>query len=190
MEQVSVSETTRLLRDWATGDERALLQLMPRVYRELRRLAGRMLQNEKPGQSMQASDLVHEVYLRLVDVRELDWRHRAQFFAIAATMMRRIVLDRARRRVAQKRGGKPAQLDLEEGLTLSLDRSREVIALDDALKALAEMDPRKARIVELRFYVGLSVEETAAVVKVSPQTVLRDWKLARKWLWKEVRGGS
>ncbi len=187
MPDASVSETTQLLRAWADGDGRALEQLVARVYTELRRLARHMLRNQPPGQSMQASDLVHEVYLKLVDAGNLDWRHRAHFFGVAATMMRRILIDRARRRVAAKRGGKLAPLRLSESLDLSADRSPELIALDDALNTLAEIDPRKARVVELRFFVGLSVKETATVVAVSPETVMRDWTVAHAWLLREMR---
>jgi RNA polymerase sigma factor (TIGR02999 family) len=186
MADLLCSETTQLLRAWACGDERALPELVPRVHRELRRLAGHFLQNERRGNTLQATDLVQEVYLRLVDVQQLDWQHRAHFFAVSATLMRRILLDRARRRAAAKRGGRAPVLNLDEGLDLSSKRSREIIALDDALNALAAVDPRKARIVELRFFGGLSVKETAEVVKVSPETVMRDWKLARAWLLTEL----
>jgi len=172
-------ETTELLRAWAGGDEGALTELVPRVHHELCRLAGHFLQNERPGMSLQAVDLVQEVYLRLVDVDQMDWHHRAHFFAVSATMMRRILLDRARRRSAAKRGRVPGVVDLEKAADLSSQRSRELIALDEALTALAEIDPRKARIVELRFFAGLDVKETAEVVGVSPETVMRDWKLAR-----------
>lgn len=180
------SDTTQLLRAWAGGDERALPELVPRVHRELRRLAGHFLRNERQGNTLQATDLVQEVYLRLVDINQLDWQHRAHFFAVAATLMRRILLDRARRRGAAKRGGRAPVVDLDEAADLSAKRSREMIALDDALTALAAVDPRKARIVELRFFGGLSVKETAEVVKVSADTVLRDWRLARAWLLTEL----
>ncbi len=180
------ADTTQLLRAWADGDSQALEQLTPRVYRELQRMAGRLLQNERPGHTLQSTDLVHEVYLRLVNAREVDWQHRAHFFAISATLMRRILLDRARRRAAAKRGGKGEPLDLDKTVDLAQTQAREVVALDDALTALAEVDPRKARIVELRFFGGLSVKETAEVVKVSADTVMRDWKLARAWLLTEL----
>jgi RNA polymerase sigma-70 factor, ECF subfamily len=171
---------------WAAGDSEALKELTPRVYRDLRRMAGRLLQTERPGYSLQSADLVHEVYLRLVNARELDWRHRAHFFAVAATLMRRILLDRARRRVAAKRGGKAQPLDLTKTLDVAQIKARELVALDDALHTLAEVDPRKSRIVELRFFGGLSVKETAEVVKVSSDTVMQDWKLARAWLLTEL----
>jgi RNA polymerase sigma-70 factor, ECF subfamily len=180
------ADTTQLLRAWADGDSEALQQLTPRVYRELRRMAGRLLQNERPGHTLQSTDLVHEAYLRLVNAREVDWQHRAHFFAISANLMRRILLDRARRRAAAKRGGKGEPLNLDKTVDLAQTQAREVLALDDALNALAEVDPRKARIVELRFFGGLSVKETAEVVKVSSETVMRDWKLARAWLLTEL----
>lgn len=186
MADLPISKTTQLLQAWAGGDERALAELTPRVYRELRRLAGHFLKNERSGQTLQATELVHEVYMRLVDVNQLDWQHRAHFFAVAATLMRRILLDRARRRSAAKRDGNRQGVDLEEALDLSSVRSRELIALDDALNALASVDPRKARIVELRFFAGLDVKETAEVVGVSPDTVMRDWKTARAWLLTEL----
>jgi RNA polymerase sigma-70 factor, ECF subfamily len=180
------ADTTKLLRAWAEGDSDALQELTPRVYRELRRMAARLLQNERPGYSLQSADLVHEVYLRLVNARELDWQHRAHFFAVSATLMRRILLDRARRRAAGKRGGKAQALDITRTLDVAQVKARELVALDDALTALAEVDPRKSRIVELRFFGGLSVKETAEVVKVSSDTVMRDWKVARAWLLTEL----
>jgi RNA polymerase sigma factor (TIGR02999 family) len=187
MPDSSSADTTQLLRAWAGGDSEALQQLTPRVYRELRRVAGRLLQNERPGQTLQSADLVHEAYLRLVNAREVDWQHRAHFFAVSATLMRRILLDRARRRAAAKRGRKPQAWDFDKTIDVAQTQAREVLALDDALNALAEVDPRKARIVELRFFGGLSVQETAEVVKVSSDTVMRDWKLARAWLLTELR---
>ena len=184
--QESISETTELLRAWAGGDELALERLVPRVYRELRRLAGYMLKNQPPGQTMQASDLVHEVYIKLVDINQLDWQHRAHFFAMAATLMRRILIDRARRRVAAKRGGKAGTVQLTSSVEVASDRSSELIAIDDALNALARIDPRKARVVELRFFVGLTVKESATVLGVSAETVMRDWNVAHAWLLREI----
>jgi RNA polymerase sigma factor (TIGR02999 family) len=186
MSDVSSSDTTQLLRAWADGDSQALQELTPRVYRELRRMAAHLLQNERPGYSLQSADLVHEVYLRLVNARELEWQHRAHFFAVTATLMRRVLLDRARRKAAAKRGGRPLPLDLDKKFDVAQTQARQVLALDDALNALAEVDPRKARIVELRFFGGLSVKETAEVVKVSSDTVMRDWKMARAWLLTEL----
>jgi RNA polymerase sigma-70 factor, ECF subfamily len=181
------ADTTQLLRLWAGGDKQAFTELVPRVHRELRRLAGHYLQNERPGSTLQATDLVQELYLRLVDINQLNWHHRAHFFAVSATLMRRILLDRARRRCAAKRGSRVAAIDLEKAVDLSSKRSHELIALDDALNALAEIDPRKARIVELRFFGGLEIKETAEAVGISPETVMRDWKLARAWLLVQLR---
>ena len=186
--QEDTSETTQLLRAWAGGDAQALEELTPRVYRALRRIAQHHLRNERPGNSLQATDMVHEAYLELIDIRNVDWQHRAHFFAVSAQIMRHILLDRARRRVAAKRGGHAERVDLDELPDLSRDRSGELIALEDALNTLAANDARKARVVELRFFGGLSVEETAAVLGVSRETVMRDWKFARAWLQAELSG--
>ena len=180
------SETTKLLRDWAKGDRSALERLTPRVYRELRRIAGHHMQNERAGRTLQATALVHEAYLKLIDITNVDWQHRAHFFAVSAHIMRQILLDRARRRVAAKRGGKAERLNLDEIPDVGAAKARELIALDDALNALAQLDPRKARVIELRFFGGLSVEEAAEVLEVSPNTVMREWKLARAWLLSEL----
>src|SRR5271170_2599651 len=147
MPEPASTDTTELLRACADGDSQALGELTPRVYRELRRMAGRLLQNERPGHTLQSSDLVHEMYLRLVNASELEWQHRAHFFAVSATLMRRVLLDRARRRAAFKRGGKSQALDLNKTLDVGQAKARELVALDDALNALAEVDPRKSRIV-------------------------------------------
>src|SRR6266581_3604787 len=169
MAEVELSETTQLLRAWAQGDGAALQRLTPRVYEELRRIAGHFMQDERQGRTLQATALVHEAYLRLIDINNVDWQHRAHFFAVSATMMRHILLDRARRRLAGKRGGRAPRVNLDEIPDVSFRRADEVIALDDALNALALVDPRKARVIELRFFGGLSVEETAEVL-TSPQT--------------------
>jgi RNA polymerase sigma factor (TIGR02999 family) len=190
MPEAQLSETTQLLRAWADGDPAALDRLTPRVYQELRRIAGHFMQNERPGHTLQTTALVHEAYLRLIDVTNVDWQHRAHFFAVSATMMRRILLDRARKRGAGKRGGKLPRVNLDEIPDVGSARARELIALDDALNALAEVDPRKARVIELRFFGGLGVEETAEVLKVSPDTVMRDWRLARAWLLVELSNRS
>ena len=182
MSQVQANETTQLLRAWANGDAGALERLTPRVYLELRRLAGRCMHNQPPGRTIQTTALVHEAYLRLIDLQRVDWQDRAHFFAVSAQIMRRILLDAARKRVAAKRGGGSPRINLDEIPDVSSRRASEMIALDDALTALAEVQPRKARIVEMRFFAGLSVEETATVLKVSPDTVMRDWKLAKLWL--------
>jgi len=189
MRDAQTSETTQLLRAWAGGDGVALEQLTPRVYNELRRIAGHCMQNERPGRSIQTTALVHEAYLKLIDVTNVDWQHRAHFFAISAQIMRRILLDRARRRVSLKRGGAMPKVNPDELPELGSGRARELVALDDALTALAKIDSRKAQVVELRFFGGLSVEETAAVLKVSSDTVLRDWRLGRAWLLAELSAG-
>src|SRR5215467_2860630 len=157
-----VSETTQLLRAWAGGDKGALERLTPRVYNELRRIAGHCMQNERPGGTIQTTALVHEAYLKLIDINNVDWRHRAHFFAVSAQIIRRILLDRARRRVAAKRGGATPRANVDELPSVGSGRSRELIALDDALNELSGIDPRKARVIELRFFGGLSVQETAA----------------------------
>jgi len=184
-----ITGITQLLHAWAGGDNQALERLTPRVYRELRRIAAQLLRNERPGYTLQSAELVHEVYLRLVDVDRVNWQDRAHFFAISATLMRRILLDRARKRWSAKRGAGQQPVDLDAALGVSSGRARELIALDDALNTLAQMAPRKAQIVELRFFGGLSVEETAEVVKVSCDTVMRDWKIARAWLSRELSRG-
>jgi RNA polymerase sigma factor (TIGR02999 family) len=181
-----MAEMTEILRASTAGDQEALGKLSPRVYRELRRMANRFLKDERPGYTLQATELVHEVYLRLVDVHQVEWQDKAHFFAVSATMMRRILLDRARRRLAVKRGKRPRMVDLDQAANSPIGRSRELIALDDALSALAALDERKARTVELRFFAGLSVKETAQALGVSLETVLRDWKFSRSWLLAEL----
>ena len=183
------SETTQLVRAWADGDQTALDRLTPRVYRTLRRIAGRQLQDERPGQTLQATALVHEAYLELIDIKNVDWKHRAHFFAVSAQIMRHILLDRARRRMTAKRGGSAERINLDELPDLGTSRAQELLALEDALNALASTDARKARVVELRFFGGLSVEETAAVLAISPETVMRDWKFSRSWLHAELSRG-
>ena len=182
------SETTQLLRAWAQGDRNALERLTPHVYRTLRRIAGHHMQNERPGQTLQATALVHEAYLELIDITNVDWQHRAHFFAVSAQIMRNILLQRARQRLTAKRGGTAERVNLDELPDGGGDRARELIILDDALNALAEIEPRKARVIELRFFGGLSVEEAAEVLAVSPETVMRDWKFARSWLQAEISG--
>jgi len=180
------SETTELLRAWAGGDQGALERLTPHVYRELRRIAGHHMQHERAGQTLQATALVHEAYLKLIDITNVDWQHRAHFFAVSAQIMRHILLDQARRRVTAKRGGSAERVNLDDLPDIGGGRARELIALDDALNALAAIDPRKARVIELRFFGGLSMEEAAEVLAVSPDTVMRDWKFARSWLQAEL----
>jgi RNA polymerase sigma-70 factor (ECF subfamily) len=182
MPDAEQSETTRLLRAWANGDRAALDQLTPRVYDELQVIAGHFMRNEQPGRTLQTTALVHEVYLKLIDTRNVNGEHRGHFFAVCSQVMRRILLERARRRVAQKRGGVMQRINLDQAHDVVSIRARELIALDDALNALADIDARKARVIELRFFGGRSVEETAGAVRVSADTVLRDWRLARAWL--------
>ena len=186
-------EITVLLKAWASGDAAALDQLTPLVYDELRRLARRYMRNERAGNNtLQTTALVNEAYLRLVDAQRVGWQDRAHFFAVSAQMMRRILVDAARARGSAKRGGQvkrvnhSAAFNLDEIPDVSTGRDRELVAIDDALNTLAEMDPRKARVIELRFFGGLSVEETAEILKISPQSVMRDWKLAKAWLMREL----
>ena len=160
------------------------------MQNELRRLARRQMDRERPGHTLQATALVNEVFIRLIDGKQVHWRNRAHFFAIAARLMRRVLVDSARARHYQKRGGGAAMLSLDEALTMSPERGREIIALDDALTTLAQADPRKSQVVELRYFGGLSVEETAEALQVSPDTVTRDWRLARGWLLRELSGKS
>jgi RNA polymerase sigma factor (TIGR02999 family) len=181
------SETTELLRAWANGDPAALEQLTPRVYQELRRIAGHFMQNERLGRTIQTTALVHEAYLHLIEVTNVDWQHRAHFFAVSARIMRNILLDAARSRTTAKRGGNQPRVNLDEIPDVSSRRGSELIALDDALKALAVVDPGKAQVIELRFFGGLSVPETAEVLKISPDSVMRDWRLARAWLLVELK---
>jgi RNA polymerase sigma factor (TIGR02999 family) len=188
MDNRQATDTIGLLQAWSSGDRAALNQLTPRVYDQLRRLAGHYMQNESPARTIQATALVHEAYLRLVDVTKVDLRHRAQFFAITARIMRNILLDNARARAAAKRGGQQARVNLDEIPDVSDRGGRDLLALDDALTALAEIDPRKAQVIELRFFGGLSVEDTAAALKVSAETVMRDARAARAWLRRELSG--
>ena len=182
MPSPSTHEITGLLRTWSAGDQGSLQKLTPLVYEQLHRLARRYMAAERSDHTLQTTALIHEVYLRLVDVRDIDWQDRAHFFAICAQLMRRILTDFARSRHYQKRGGDAMHLPLDEALVISREPDADLVAVDDALRALAAIDDRKSRVVELRFFGGLSVEETAEVLKVSPDTVLRDWKLAKVWL--------
>ena len=184
-----VGDVSTLLRAWSGGDQNALDKLAPIVYDELRRLARYYLQRERPGHSLQATALVNEAYLRLVDYKRMQWGNRAHFFAVSAQLMRRILVDHARRHNL-KRGGGVQHVDLEDIAVVGGDRAENLVALDDALQSLARMDARKARVVELRFFGGLSVEETAEVLQISAVTVMRDWTSARAWLYREMGGVS
>ena len=182
------NEITRLLKAWSGGDAAALNDLTPLVYAELRQIAHRYMRHENPGNSLQTTALVNEAYLKLVDAHDVAWNDRAHFFAVSAQMMRRILVDAARARGADKRGGGVAKVELNESVDGLVDRSAELIALDDALDALAKIDARKAQVIEMRFFGGLNVAETAAVLKISEPSVLRDWSLARAWLMREMAG--
>ena len=182
-------EMTRLLLAWSGGDRSALDQLLPLVEEELHRLAHRYMSRERPDHTLQTTALVNEAYVRLIDQRRVRWQNRAHFFAIAAQTMRRILIDHARRRAFDKRGGGARELQLDEAAVLTDERAAELVALDDALQALAEVDERKSRVVEMRFFGGLSVEETAEALGVSPDTVTREWRRARAFLHREIQGG-
>jgi RNA polymerase sigma factor (TIGR02999 family) len=180
-------QITQLLNAWSDGDGNARDQVMLLVYEELHRMAHRHMRKERPGHTLQTSALVHEAYVRLVDQTDVEWQNRAHFYGIAAQMMRRILVDHARARQYAKRGGDARPVSLDEGAIVSEERTAEVIALDEALAGLAVVDQRKSQIVELRFFGGLSIEETAGVLAVSPGTVMRDWTLAKAWLLREMR---
>ena len=182
-----VSDVSTLLRAWSDGDQRALAQLTPIVYDELRRLARRYLRGERAGHSLQTTALVNEAYVRLVDYKRMHWQNRAHFLAVSAQAMRRILVDHARRRNL-KRGAGVEHVSLDDAAVVGTDRSSDFVALDDALNALAERAPRKARVVELRFFGGLTVEETAEVLQVSAITVMREWQSAKAWLYRELAG--
>lgn len=186
--QPSAHEVTQLLRAWSGGDQEALEKLTPLVYEELHRVAHRYMARERPGHTLQTTALVNEAYLRLVDVRKVTWQDRAHFLAVCARLMRRVLTDFARSRGYIKRGGHSPHIALDEALLISREPPADLLALDDSLNALAAFDPRKSDVVELRFFGGLSVEETATVLKVSPETVKRDWKLAKLWLLEEMTG--
>lgn len=190
-DRISVSElpdVTQLLMKWRKGDEQALATLTPIVYQELRRVARKQLRRERPDHTLQSTALVHEAYLRLVDQREAHWQNRAQFFAVAAQMVRRILVDYARGRNAAKRGAGALKLSLDEATGTPEDRDLDIIAVNDALHDLARLDPQQSRIVELRFFGGLTIEETAEALGISPATVKRDWMVARAWLYRAIQG--
>lgn len=189
MKTVPEGEVSTLLRAWSDGDQSALDKLAPIVYDELRRLARHYLSRERSGHSLQATALVNEAYLRLVDYKRMRWENRAHFFAASAQLMRRILVDHARRHNL-KRGGGVQHIALEDTAAVGGGRAENLVVLDDAMQALARIDPRKAHVVELRFFGGLNVEETAEVLKVSTVTVMRDWNTARAWLYREMGGGA
>jgi RNA polymerase sigma factor (TIGR02999 family) len=183
----STTNVTQLLVDWSNGDKDALDKLMPLVYDELRRQAARYLRRERPNHTLQTTALIHEAYIRLVEQKNVRWQNRAHFFGIAAQLMRRILVDHARSHQAAKRGGDDVKLPLlEEAVGFVTEKSTELLALDEALNRLATFDPQQSRIVELRYFSGLSIEETAAVLDISPATVKRDWAFAKSWLQREM----
>ena len=186
MAQPSVQEITRLLVAWGQGDQTALERLMPLVYEELRKLARRHMNRQRPGHTLQTTALVNEAYLRLIDASQVQWQNRAHFFAVSAQLMRRILVDFARSRKSLKRGAEAQQVTLDDSLEVSSERGADLIALDDALNTLGVMNPRQSQIVELRYFGGLSEEEIAEALKISPRTVRRDWSLARAWLYREL----
>jgi RNA polymerase sigma factor (TIGR02999 family) len=188
MTKPSLYEVTQLLQSWSEGNQEALDKLVPLVHAELHRLARHYMSNERPGHTLQTTELVNEAYVRLIDWKNVRWQNRAHFFGVAAQIMRRILVDFARSRASAKKGGGTQYVSLSEAMTISPERGEDLIALDDALESLAELDARKSRIVELRFFGGLSVEETAEVLKISARTVMRDWGLAQAWLYRELSG--
>ena len=195
MADQSPHEVTGLLCAWSGGDQQALNRLAPLVYSELRRLARRYTAGERRGQALQTTELVHEAYLRMVDIRGISWRDRAHFFAVCATFMRRILVDFARAQQRLKRGGSAGEIPLDEALldrvpAVSSEPPFAVLALDEALQALSKIDSRKGQVVELRFFGGLTEQETAEVLHVSPETVQRDWRLAKAWIFRELRTPS
>ncbi len=181
-------EVTQLLQQTARGDREALDQLLPLVYKELRQIADRYLKRERADHTLQATALVHEAYLRLVDQRETEWQNRAHFFGVAAQMMRRILVDYARASQTAKRGSGSVKVSLDDVLEISEEQMGSMLALDEALSALEQLDPQKSRIVELRFFGGLSIEETAEALGIGTATVIRQWRMAKAWLYKEVTG--
>ncbi len=179
-------DVTKLLEAWSDGKQEALGELMPLVYDELHRMAKRYMSSQPSGHTLQTTALIHEAYLKLADQKEKRWQNRAHFFAVAAQAMRHILVDHARTRQSEKRGGAAQMISLEEAAIVSAERASEIVALDDALKSLSAADERKGRVVELRYFGGLSVEETAEVLKISPETVMRDWRFAKTWLLREL----
>ena len=185
-----MQEVTRLLVNWSNGDKEALEDLTPLVYAELRRLADRYLRRERADHTLQSTALVHEAYLRLIDSSSVQWQNRAHFFAVSAQLIRHILIDHARARQAEKRGAGGVKLSLDEAIATPGQKDIDLVALDDALKDLAKIDSEQSRIVELRFFAGLSIDETAKVVGVSPATVKREWTTAKAWLAREISRGE
>lgn len=190
MAKLTPHEVTQLLQAWSDGNQEALNKLAPLVYDELHRLASHYMSGERVGHTLQTTELVDEAYVRLIDWKNVRWQNRAHFFGVAAQMMRRILVDIARSRNSAKRGGDICRVSLAEAAEVSLDRGEDIIALDEALQSLAAIDQRKTSIVELRFFGGLSVDETAEVLKISARTVMREWSLAQAWLYRELNGAK
>jgi RNA polymerase sigma-70 factor, ECF subfamily len=188
MELSSSRDITRLLQAWSQGDQRALEEVTPFVYKELQRVAHRYMSREPRGHTLQTSALINEAYVRLIDTGQMNWQNRTHFFGICARLMRQILTDFARSRLSKKRGRDVQRISLDETLEVSVKPRADLVALNDALNRLAVIDPRKSQVVELRFFAGLTAEEAAAVLRVSPHTVLRDWKLAKVWLHRELTG--
>jgi RNA polymerase sigma factor (TIGR02999 family) len=188
MTELPGHEITELLQAWRQGDEGALEKLTPQVYRELHRAAKRCMERERDGHTLQTTALINELYLRLSDLKPIDWQNRAHFFALCARQMRRILTDQARARQSHKRGGGAPPVSMDVDLVGTPEASANLVAVDDALNRLAKVDERKSQVVEMRFFGGLSVDETAEVLRVSPETVMRDWKLAKAWLHRELSG--
>ena len=183
-------QITQLLAEWSDGNQSALDELYPLVYEELHRLARRYMSRERKGHTLQTTALINEAYVRLVDQKNVQWANRSHFFAISAQIMRRILIDHARRHAYAKRGGGAHQVSLEEAATVVPDQSQELLRLDEALKSLAEMDPRRSQVVELRYFGGLNNEEIADVLHISENTVTRDWNMARAWLYQQLTGSG
>jgi RNA polymerase sigma factor (TIGR02999 family) len=189
MAALSPQDVTQLLVAWSNGEQEALERLTPLVYNELHRLAHRYMERERREHTLQSTALVHEAYQRLINLKDVGWQNRAHFFAVSAQLMRRILVDYARSRRYNKRGGEWRQVPLDEAVAVFRDQRTDLVALDDALRTLAEIDPRKGRVVEMRFFGGLSIKETAEVLSVSAETVLRDWRLAKVWLLRQLSKG-
>ncbi|HSE43614.1 MAG TPA: sigma-70 family RNA polymerase sigma factor [Acidobacteriota bacterium] len=186
MKKLAPKEISQLLSAWSNGDQEALDKLTPLVYEELHRIAGRYMRRENPGHTLQTSALVNEAYIKLIDQKNVQWQNRAHFFGIAAQLMRRILVDHARKRARVRRGAGATKLSLNETAIVAQSRDTEFILIDNALKNLARIDPSKSRIVEMRFFAGLTTEEIAEVEKVSPSTIEREWRKAKAWLYREI----
>ena len=189
MTTLSQTGVTELLANWSKGDQEALNKLMPLVYDELHKLASRYLRRERPDHTLQTTALVHEAYLKLVDQRNANWENRVQFFAVSAQLMRRILVDYARRHRASKRGGELYRLSLDDALVSTEEKDAELLGLDEALDRLAAIDPQQSRVVELRIFAGLTLEETGQALNISPRTVRREWNMAKAWLHRQIKNG-